>query len=81
MGEVKAATKTQRLYWLPEGARKNSNGCYVIEMPDQPKSMVVAIWSLVNERAKSRAPKLPFKPVHHKNACLEMLSHDWCLSP
>ena len=35
------------------------------------------VWTLYLEADKEKPPGLPFRPVHHHNAWLEDVIHDW----
>ena len=57
----------QILIWIPKGAKS------ITYKGKKPKWL----WSLIGEKKEEKKPKIPFIPIHRKNAFLEDYLHDW----
>lgn len=63
---------TQKLLYLA-GAIALGTPSPTLDLPERPSR----IWTLYRHRDPNLSPSLPFVPVHHQNAWLEDVGHDW----
>jgi len=66
----------QELIWIPPA---RDTGAMAKRVPPIPYDGPVPdrLWTLYLHCNENEKPELPYKPVHHQNAFIEDMVHDW----